>query len=230
MKTVKDLRQNSDSPLKESIDQHESYGMVNISHAQHCGKGIQLFGSSVKHNNYIILQINKAERHRDKYGDHYFAREHLIEIQLSPAQFVGMITQPNTSGIPCTLYRTENSGIISPAPEHKIKEEMEDDLAEKYKELKTKVFRMQKKVDELLKGQVKAADKSEIKTIITKIKNDVSSNLQYLQECQTKKLESVGAEIMAEAEASISALIKNTGLEELQRQSRLLGGKEQKLL
>jgi len=222
MKTVKEERKKIKNALSDSVDKHESYGMVNILNTSHGGKGSQLFGSAIKHNNYIVLQIHRAERQRDKYHDHYFTRGKLIEIKLSPAQFTGLLTQPNSSGVPCTLSQTENNRNIENPPEHDVKDEIDTDLADKFKELSTLVFGMEKRINDLLKGSVKKADKEEIQTIITRLKNDIGSNLQFLQQVQTEKLEKVGIEIIAEAEATVNSMIKSIGLEELQKQAKLL--------
>jgi len=228
MKNVKELRQKVDSPSREFVDKHESYGMVSIRHAGRSMEGEQLFGSSIKHNNFIVLQIHTAERHRDKYSDHYFPRKRLIEIKLSPAQFTGFLTQPNSAGVPCTISMTENNPNIESPPDHNVREELETDLSDKYKELKTLVYGMEKRIDSLLTGPVKKADKEEIKNIMTKLKNDIGSNLEFLQKVQTEKLEKVGVEIIAEAEAAVNSMIKSVGLEELQKQAKLLGQKNPK--
>ena len=219
-KNVHDLRVPLEDSYREneSLDQHESYGMVSMSHCSCGGKGLQLFGSNMRHSNFISLQISRADRTRDMYGNHYYPTDTLVEIYLSPAQFTGMLTQMNTTGIPCTLHFTENEGIIENAPLHEVGKELFTDLEEKYNELARKLRSLQVGVENDLKGAVSKEAKERIRFNINSVYNDLNSNLNFLQKRQTERLEHVGTEIIAEAEATINSLIYEKGLEGLKRE------------
>lgn len=213
--TVEDLREKDKCFLDKDMDLHESYGMISIGNISCGGKGQALFGSGINHNHFISLEIHTAERIRDAYTDHYFSKDKITEVFLSATQFAGLITRSNTSGVPCTLKWTQEKGHIKDVPQHNIKKEMHADLKRKFKNVGKRVKAMQDTIEECLTGTVKKADKDTIKSAINRIYNDVNSNLAYLQECQTEKLEKIGTEIVAEAEANITGLIKGLGLDEL---------------
>ena len=77
---------------------HPSYGQVSLS-TIHSSGGVDLFGSRIKHGTFIELKIQTAELERDEFHDHYFGRDHIVKVWLSPAQFTGLLTQMNTPGV-----------------------------------------------------------------------------------------------------------------------------------
>lgn len=223
MKTVKDLRKKRSTThgIRDEVDEHPSYGMISLSNVS-VGRGIQLFGSGIKHGHFIELKIEHADRTRDKYRDHYFGKKQIISVFLSPAQFTGMLTRTNTPGVPCTINYLEHEGPIESAPEHNVKTELFDDLKKKFEELSKRVNALKNEIDDDLKGPVKKANKEKIKFNVMKIHQDISSNLHFLLKCQTEKLEQVGNQIVAEAESAIESMIKQTGLEHLKSQAKEL--------
>jgi hypothetical protein len=96
--------------------EHESFGMLQISRTDCGGAGMSLFGSSVKHNHIITLRVHKAEKCRHIHQDWYHSRDCLVEIYLSPLQFVDAMTNMNTMGVPCTL-KTVNGNPMDDCPE-----------------------------------------------------------------------------------------------------------------
>jgi hypothetical protein len=71
------------------------------------------------------------------------------------------------------------------------------------------------------KGQLKKAKKDEIRNLVIQINNRINSNLDFLFERQVSKLEKVGSEIIAEAEARITSLVHETGVNALKKQNLL---------
>ena len=214
-KSVKELRvKDKGSHREHELDAHPSYGMISISR-QSWGGGGTLFGSKIKHNNIISLKISTAERSRDKYHDSYFSKDQIIEVLLSPAQFTSMLTQMNTSGVPCTLQWLKGEGTIESPPDHDTIDELKDDLTEAYAALADKINVLKESIDERLKGTVKKADKEEIKFSVMKIHQELDSNLEYLSRCQHKKLETTVSEAKAEVESAMVTTLINVGIEHL---------------
>lgn len=88
----------------EIEETHESYGLIQINRTQ--SSGARLFGSSVRHGNYFRLSIFHGKRVMTPFGEHFWedGRVPIVDVYLSPAQFVEMITAQNIgSGSPCTL-------------------------------------------------------------------------------------------------------------------------------
>lgn len=121
---------------------HPTFGIISASRIQG-GSGI-LFGSSVKHHNFIRIEISHAELWRNLNEDRIHDRQKIVEIDMSPTQFADMITGLNVGcGTPCTLrYITESKGEqdlwkIEPPFQNKVEQfnnEFETDMKELSKE------------------------------------------------------------------------------------------------
>ncbi len=219
-KTVEELRKPVEDPIRngEMRDEHPSYGMVHLSNVSCSGKGMPLFGSSIRHDSFVELQIGRADRTRDKYTDHYYEHTPLISIHLSPSQFTSLLTRTNTSGVPCTINFLKEEGYIEQAPHHSVQKELFNDVKEKYTEIFKTVHSLKNSVATSFKsGPVNKSQKDEISFLVTKLHNDLSSNLDFLMKCHIEKLEKIGTEMVAEAEAKVSNLLKEIGLNQLGR-------------
>jgi hypothetical protein len=205
---------------ERNLIQHPSFGMISISHVG-SSQAKRLFGSGIKHSNFVEISISTAEQEENSYSTHYFPRKKLISVYLSAAQFTGLLTRPNTTGIPCTIHYKEDQGIIEHPPDKHVREKMLSDIKKEYYELATAVKSLKEEIDEDLKGQVSATKKQKIKDNVSKIYQDVASNLKFLMEQQIKTLENVETEIQVEAESSINSMIRSLGIEALQEQSKL---------
>ena len=98
---------------EEIAENHQSYGMVGISHAQ--STGTHLVGSEFKHHHFVTLTIRRAEKHRDLSREWWFGKNELIEIHLSEAQYVELMSRPNMGdGVPCTLARVAGEAMPEP--------------------------------------------------------------------------------------------------------------------
>ena len=206
-------------------DVHPSYGMVSLSHVS--SNGIPLFGSGIKHNNFVELTIRHAESRGDAYHEHYFGRDKIISVFLSPAQFTGLLTRTNTPGVPCTISKL-NGEYIDPPEERNVKTELFDDLKSQFKKLEERVRVLKDEIDRDLKGPVNKAAKEKIKFNVMKIHQDIDSNLVYLMKCQTEKMEDIGTEIIADAEATVNTIIRQAGLESIQEENKRLKNRKLK--
>ncbi len=204
---------------KERYKQHPAYGMVSIS-TININKGQVLFGSKIKHNTFIELKIERAEKKKDIYCDRYFGRNPLIKVRLSPSQFTGLLTQSNTPGVPCTIDFIQGEGVIEELPDNiSVRGDFVKDITDQFKDLEKRVLELKNEINDDLKGPVKKATKEKIKSNVMKIHQDLESNLSFLMKCQIKKLEDVGTQIISEAEATVNNMIRATGLEHLKNKT-----------
>jgi HAMP domain-containing protein len=203
--------------MEKTKEKHPAYGMISISRVQ--SNGTILFGSRIKHNDYIQLDIHSAEKSRDAYSEHYFPRNTLISVNLSAAQFANMLVKSNTSGVPCTIEYIKDEGRITPLQKlDSLKTEIENDTAEQLQKIQSAAKQLSQ-ID--FKGVINKAKKDEIKSLINQLNNGINSNLDFLFERQISKLEKVGSEIIAEAEARITSLVHETGVNALKKQNLL---------
>jgi hypothetical protein len=99
----------------ETIEkQHPSFGVVSLSRAH--GTNHSLFGSSITHNNFIILSIKRAILKRNLSHDWIMPDGHapIVEVEMSATQFAEAITSFNKGeGSPCTITYVDGKQIPS---------------------------------------------------------------------------------------------------------------------
>lgn len=196
---------------------HPSYGMISIARVN--SNGTILFGSRIKHNDFIKLEICSAERERNEYSEHFFPKKTLVSVFLSSAQFSHMLTKSNTPGVPCTIEYTREDGHIDREKFLKsLRVELEEDTNEAFEKLKKRSHKLADIIQNEFKGPINKTKREEIKDLVIQIENDINSNLEFLLTQQIEKLEEVGAEIVSEAEARISSLVHEAGVKSLQNQ------------
>lgn len=69
-----------------NITTHPSFGLIRASRRSSSGNRV-LFGSSIKNNNIVAIEIHEAEHDRDLSNDWYHDKKSIIEIEMSPSQF-----------------------------------------------------------------------------------------------------------------------------------------------
>jgi hypothetical protein len=80
---------------------HPAYGMVGANRVS--GEGY-LFGTDYKHSGYVTLHIKRAEMVREMGNDWYHARNTIVKIALSYAQWASLVSTMNVGdGVPCTI-------------------------------------------------------------------------------------------------------------------------------
>lgn len=218
MKKTKDIKQTEVDLVDFDRDSHESFGLISLSRVTCSGEGKSLYGSVVQHNSFISLTISTSVRDRNAFSEHHFERNKIIEVCLAPSQLTDLISNMNTPGVPCTLRWVKGEGYKEECPSSNLREEMTDDVNEKFKQLSDHLSELGNIITDSLSGSVKKADKENIKGAIQKIQTEVGSNLPYLQKVQLEKLENAISHAKAEVESTVHNVIYNTGVKSLKKQ------------
>jgi hypothetical protein len=199
----------------ERIESHPSYGLARFSRVS--GR-TNLFGSEFEHQHFMSLTITRAERHRDLSRDWYFGREELIEIDLSEAQFVEMITTPNIGqGVPVTLNHVMGERMPPvPRREETIKvhrAEMKEDARRCMTELNTGIAAFEKAIEAgtLSKGKLR-----EILQHFISAERAVSDALPFVEKQFGEAMENTVARAKTEIDAYVSQMAMRIGVKALQ--------------
>lgn len=88
-------------------DTHPAFGSIHASRVT-SNPGVVLFDSDVQHQHFVRVRIGRMTRKRELGRDwlHATARD-LIEVDMSEAQWASFVSSMNTTGVPCTLRKTE---------------------------------------------------------------------------------------------------------------------------
>jgi hypothetical protein len=200
--------------MEDQEFEHPSYGMVSLHRIQ--STGTVLFGSSVEHNHFVNLSITRASLNRHLHREWYHPRETLIEVNLSAVQLAEMLTNINTSGVPCTISRCIEGDLVSvPEPDNVSRQEQ---YVEEFKE---RTGRVAKLLDEAL-GQANAmaempratkGDRLRMVKLMESVQQEIKSNLPFLLQSFNEKVEEVVRDAKGEIKAHVDQVVQAAGLE-----------------
>jgi hypothetical protein len=199
------------------IYSHPAYGTISVCRISCGGGGITLFGSHIKHSNFITLRINTAKRDSNDNYDFIHADKQLIEVELSGVQFADLITSMNQGeGVPCTINRRETDwdipGIIDDATP----------ITESRTAMQTQINNVMVRADDMMAKALamlespKPLTKKEMAALndnIKMLRQEIHSNLPFVGKCFDEKIEKTVSHAKGEVEAFVSGTIRAAGLD-----------------
>ncbi len=203
---------------EERTIEHESFGLLSFSRTQ-SNKADHLFGSSIKHQNTIVMRVHRASEHRSLYRFNHFEKEGLIEVELSYSQFAEAITAMNTQGIPCTIKRVLGQQMEK-CPGESQRELFEKEFEGKVSSIANMLVSLESSSNEILdrKGGLKVADKKELKGLIFKLVQEVRANIPFIQSSFNEAMDKTTMEAKVELEAFMTHQIVSLGIQEFKKQ------------
>jgi len=223
----------SDNP-HGTVEKHPAYGTVSLGRIS---GNTRLFGSDIKHLNWVHLTIKTAKLRRDLHRDWIHGEDEIIEVWLSPVQLAeAMFSMNHGDGVPCTLryYRNKKGKLEQPdidsmpkaADADTFKEEAKEMLAESVQYMKD----VSKKLDEMIEAKgAKKSDIKELKAKVDKAKQHLVSNLPFTEESFAEALDQKTMRAKAEVEAFAESKLRALGLEAAQAEAKKMfsGSKEE---
>jgi hypothetical protein len=204
-----------DGPLGGKRYSHPA--MVTVSFHRVQGQ-TSLFGSTIKHNNYVTLSIQRAELNRSLSSDWIHASHiPLIEVDLSPYQFAELITTLNTgSGIPGTLKSLQGEHFESPELPTKA-QHFKEEMTEAFKKNLKDLLDAQKEVKASLSDDkpLGKRKREEILYKIDSLERLVQSTLPFILDRFSEQMENTVTEAKSAVDAFVNHTIVETGLEAL---------------
>ena len=205
---------NRKNPPKPETLEHPAYAMVGLARTMN-GRNVHLFGSALEdHHSTMRLRICHAVRQHDLHEDRYFARGEIIEIEMSSAQFVEMITNPNHgNGVPCTLRHLEGVGRIADIPVeetevNRVKENFASDLQDMII-----AMREQRADIERLTAKLPTATKERLRVALDVIIQQLESNVPFVLRQFNEASERVVSAAKHEIEAFTTMTLRAAGME-----------------
>jgi hypothetical protein len=193
---------------------HPSYGMISFDKIQ--SRGRTLFGSDIKHDNFIKLQISEGFVNRGLNSNWYHKGGTIVEVYLTPTQFAEAISVGmDTQGIPCTIARREGAIVENPPePEpmaDKFTREYHADVDEYYQQIAEALEMVQNLSKK--KGTISKKEINEVEGKLFKANQGVQSNLPYVKDQWDRALDQTITEGKAAIEAYIDGKVYALGLE-----------------
>jgi len=209
-------------------EKHESFGLLQISRTT-CSPPTNVFGSSIKTGNPIMLRISKGEKIRDLNREWYFDYEQIIEVEMSPSQFAEAITTLNAGvGVPVTIRRVQRKQMER-CPDESINELFNEEFTKDIKGASKQLTELKVVAENILtqKGGLKAAEKKELLARIYKVEQDVRANMPFVHKQFARAMDKTVQQGKAEIESFMSNAVQKIGLDNMKDMPKLLGKDEQ---
>lgn len=212
--TIADIQEEreEDQPHKGGVKRrHPCFGMVRL--ARVTGR-TALFGSDIEHNGFIELQINEAEETSELGTRWYFPRTTLIRVRMSYAQFVNLMGNMNTQGVPCTIAWTPTTGSIkTPERMRNIKEDTERELRERVQAAKADIQESITELTEILerKKSFSRGDMEKAITELRRVQGAMEDGRWHVEEAYKEEIERVTHEAKVEADAYLQNAMQELG-------------------
>lgn len=182
---------------------HPAFGMIGFNRI--LGGSDVLFGSSIKHNNKIMLTIKHGMQSRNLHEDHYYGRKAIIEVEMSYAQFAECISTMNVGdGVPCTITYTEKEGHIPYIKDNTTKrEQFRNEFSETITKAMEQVQEQINQIQESLntKKNLGVKDRQEMIRELQQVKYNIGTNLDFCASQFDEQMDKSTLEAKGEIEA-----------------------------
>ena len=137
---------------------------------------------------------------------------------MSPNQFAEAITTLNVGdGVPCTIRRIGKAGVAD-CPEETMRQVFEDEFKHSCVKASNAACGLIERAQELL-GQktIKASERKELLDVLFRLKQDLKSNLPFIETQFNEAMDDVVADAKGEVEAFFTHRVTDLGLQALQQ-------------
>lgn len=189
--------------MERETFKHPAFGMIGFSRVS--GGENTLFGSSIKHNDRIVLRIKHGEQDRDLHDDWYSGHGLITEVEMSYSQFAECVTAMNLGdGVPCTIRYTEKDGYIPAIAENvskreQFRNEFSSTISKAMEQVQEEIDAIQKSLDD--KKSLGVKDRKEIISKLRHVKYNIGSNLDFCVKQFDEQMDKTTMEAKGEIEA-----------------------------
>ena len=197
-----------------------AFGMLSFSRVH--GGDPNLFGSSVRHNEKILMTLYEGEVVRELHQDWYHTGKTLFEAEMSYTQFAELISSMNIGGgIPVTIRYIRGhekiEGIKIDNKRSQFVNEFKQNNQESVKLINDIITDLSEIFSE--KRQLKAADREYILNRLTALHNAVNANTDFILDQFNESMEHITTEAKGEIEAFLENKLKNIAFAAIQQQN-----------
>ena len=202
--------------FNDKEETHESYAQMCFIRVQCSGE--TLYGSDLKHNTIIKMELKHSSKRRGLNHDWYHANKTIAEVTMSQNQFSELITSMNMGdGIPVTLNYTEQDGRIE-SPEFASKLDIhENEFKEMTDRVGSNANELYATMKDLLAGSgtLKKADRETLLSKMHHVVQDIEANMPYVNDCFKESMDKTVADAKGTIEAFYQHRVIESGLKAL---------------
>lgn len=182
---------------------HPAFGMIGFSRVS--GGENTLFGSSIKHNDRIVMKLKHGEQDRHLHDDWYSGHGLMAEVEMSYSQFAECISTLNVGdGVPCTIRFTEKDGRLPYIKENvskreQFRKEFSETISKAMEQVQAQIDQIQESIDN--KKSLGVKDRKEIISQLAQVKYNIGSNLDFCVKSFDEQMDKTTLEAKGEIEA-----------------------------
>lgn len=196
-----------------SPESHPSFGQVSI-HRTTSNQANVLYGCGVRHYSSITIRVSRSERRHRHHCDSYYAKERLIEFEMSPDQFANLITSMNLGdGVPCTLRWLPGTGMCPPIELINKREQLTNEFDAHISAISDELQALCKEAEDIAaRPSVGKGERSAFAERLNRVLRKLAMDTPFIAKQFDEAMDGIVQETKAEAEAYASNLIRETGL------------------
>ncbi len=201
------------------IKTHPSFVMVGFNRITCSPPGEKLFGSEIESQSMIRLSVVEAQEQWHLSQTWHHGGKHLIEVDLSPAQFAELLTSMNVgSGVCGTLrFRERDGQIPSALDENTLPEQIKADIKRDTQSLIDAAKAFGKQVNQIVgSSKLTKADKASLIDIAANLQMTLESNMPFVIDQYVEAVDKVTASAKAEVDAFVVGAATRLGFKTLQ--------------
>lgn len=189
-------------------ESHPAYGVISVSRTQ-SSPGAELFGSDLKHSNFITIRVRTAIFERSLDRDWVYPRKELIEISMSESQWARFVSGAGNSFSTEVTLNSYRDGEYMSVPGIKKEEISRKDRFDA--EFHGKILKALDEINSQLELLRELSDQKSIsKAKLRQIVNDLSIRLQNLpgnMDFAVESFKEITERTVDEAKSEISAYV-----------------------
>ena len=211
--------------MTAEMKKHPSYGAISFSRVS-SSAGVSMYGSSIKHSNYLMMEITESDVDRSLNTDWQHSGRTLLRARMSSTQFADALTGLNQGGgHPITLEYVKGDECSRPEPPFTSK-------GKQFKAETEEFFTgLRERAQSLVEQANSVADKPrtgparELARAVQRLQQHLTVNMDFLHEQFMRQMQRTVLEAKQEVDAHVTSVIAQTGLKEL-RMPELASGEE----
>lgn len=203
---------------------HPSFGQIYFGRVS-SSLGEDFYGSELKQDHYISMEVHKSEVERELAKEWYFTKgSPLIRLRMTSGQFSELITSLNSgSGIPCTIEYLNQEKVEEMPKQESRKEFVHRKFEERMKTFADSIRSRQAEAKDIVKKKTLSKDDvNKLNILLQWLTQEIESNIPFFAKCFQETMDKVVFEAKTEVENAIQHKINVLGLTELHKQNKLL--------
>lgn len=194
---------------------HPAYGLISCSRPS--GGRKEMFGSDLRHDNTVTIRIANAIEERSLGRSWYYEKGQIIELDMTEAQWAKFVSSHGMSGTPVTLRYIRDEGEIpwieSQNSKADYSEKEFENLIKKHMQHAQNALNQVK--DLVAKGKAGKKELENLEKVIWHMVERFPDSAAFAVKTFREETEEMVEGAKIEIEASLTALVQNTGIEAL---------------